>query len=65
MQDDAGAGVSYTDSPSWTSPYNAGVLADAYHQDGVDYANFARYLADVPDDLTPIILPRKAGGNVR
>jgi hypothetical protein len=46
----------FTDDPfitnaSTSSPYRAGVLAEGFLNDGLKMANFARYLAGLPDDL--------------
>lgn len=41
----------YDASPSWVAPYSAGSLHREYAQQGVNVANFARFLAGVPHDL--------------
>jgi hypothetical protein len=42
----------YDTTPSWVAPYVAGELHREYAQQGVNVANFARFLAGVPHDLT-------------
>jgi hypothetical protein len=39
------------DQPSWSNPYNAGTLDPAFLADALNMANFARFLAYLPDDL--------------
>lgn len=38
-------------APSWANPYNAGTLDPAFLADALNMANFARFLAYLPDDL--------------
>jgi S-layer homology domain. len=42
----------YETAPSLTSPYSAGKIQQPYIEDGLNAANFVRYLAGLPDDLT-------------
>ncbi|PWV97350.1 Ig-like protein group 2 [Paenibacillus cellulosilyticus] len=43
----------YEVAPSLKPPYAAGTLKSKYIEDGINAANFVRYLAGLPDDLTP------------
>nr|WP_237179022.1 S-layer homology domain-containing protein [Paenibacillus sp. MMS18-CY102] len=42
----------YAEQPKLTAPYDAGKLKPAYIEDGINAANFVRYLAGLPNDLT-------------
>lgn len=42
----------YEIAPRITPPYSAGKIKQAYIEDGLNAANFVRYLAGLPDDLT-------------
>lgn len=44
-------GKTFHEDPSPTSPYKIGKLENGFIQDGVNMANFVRYLAGLPDDL--------------
>lgn len=41
----------YVVAPNLTSPYTTGTVQQGFLQDGVNMANFVRYLAELPDDL--------------
>lgn len=43
----------YEVAPNLKAPYSAGKLKTKYIEDGINAANFVRYLAGLPDDLTP------------
>ncbi len=49
---DRGPDSRYITLPSFHAPYQAGSLAPAYLQDGINYLNYVRYLAGLPDDVT-------------
>ncbi len=49
---DRGPDSRYVTLPSFHAPYQAGSLAPAYLQDGINYLNYVRYLAGLPDDVT-------------
>lgn len=44
-------GSPYMQTPSWKSPYSAGLLADSLVRDGVNMTNFIRFVAGLPDDV--------------
>lgn len=44
-------GDPYLEKPLASYPYKVGKLDPAFIEDGVNMANFVRYLADLPDDL--------------
>ncbi len=49
---DGGPNSKYVVRPSLAAPYAAGSLAPGYLQDGINYLNYVRYLAGLPDDVT-------------